>query len=234
MWNYFEHTRSLPESLKSRTRSLLLSRRAWAYQLLKVVDKGQIPPKDFSHEELFVASAHHDNDIDTLVRKHWGNVRCARRKRSSRKCGDSTTIFAPDRVTSRTARHSSLSTAQSCHKLNSEGGTLGPDLTHANRGDRDYLLVSLVDPSAVIRKEFLSYTAETLDNRLITGMITAQTPTTITLTNAKVEATTLKRDEIVSLRESPVSLMPEGLLTPLKPAELRDLFAYLQQPMPKK
>src|SRR5262249_34201902 len=117
---------------------------------------------------------------------------------------------------------------------NGEGGTLGPDLTHANRGDRDFLLVSLVDPSAVIRKEYLSYTAETLENRLVTGIITAQTPTTITLTNSKVEATTLKRDEIVSLRESPASLMPEGILTPLKPQELRDLFAYLQQPIPKK
>ena len=47
-------------------------------------------------------------------------------------------------------------------------------------------------------------------------------PTTVTLTNAKAEATTLRRDEIVSLRESPVSLMPEGLLTPLKPQQLRD------------
>ncbi len=106
-------------------------------------------------------------------------------------------------------------------------------MTHANRADRDYLLISLVDPSAVIRKEYLSYTAETADNRLVTGVITAQTAMSVTLTNAKAEATTLKRDEIVSLRESPVSLMPEGLLTLLKPQELRDLFAYLQQPARK-
>ena len=49
-------------------------------------------------------------------------------------------------------------------------------------------------------------------------------------TSAKAEATTLKGDDIASLRESPVSLMPEGLLTPLKPQELRDLFAYIQAP----
>ncbi|HKA08553.1 MAG TPA: hypothetical protein VKD71_14945, partial [Gemmataceae bacterium] len=81
--------------------------------------------------------------------------------------------------------------------------------------------------------EYLSYTAETRDGRRVTGVITAQTPATVTLTNAKAEATTLKRDEIESLRESPVSLMPEGLLAPLKPQELRDLFAYLQARAPK-
>src|SRR5205085_9228543 len=83
-----------------------------------------------------------------------------------------------------------------CHKLNGEGGTVGPDLTHANRADRDFLLVSLVDPSAVVRKEYLSYTAELRDGRVITGVMTGQTPATVTLTNAKAEATTLKGDDI--------------------------------------
>ena len=31
---------------------------------------------------------------------------------------------------------------------------VGPDLTYANRKDRDFLLVSLVDPSGVVRKEY--------------------------------------------------------------------------------
>jgi hypothetical protein len=38
----------------------------------------------------------------------------------------------------------------------------------------------------------------------------------------------LARDPIEALVESPTSLMPENLLGPLKPQELRDLFAYLQ------
>jgi hypothetical protein len=34
------------------------------------------------------------------------------------------------------------------------------------------------------------------------------------------------------MRESPLSLMPEALLTPLKPQQVRDLFAYLQSNQP--
>ena len=223
----------LPKAIQSRLRSVLLSRKSWATLLLRAVDKGWVPAKDFSPEELFAVSAHHDKDLDALVLKHWGNIRSATP-------GEKLAIVRRYNNDLRAAKGDVnngrllfTKNCAACHKLNGEGGAIGPDLTHANRADRDYLLISLVDPSAVIRKEYLSYTAETADNRLVTGVITAQTATSVTLTNSKAEATTLKRDEIVSLRESPVSLMPEGLLTPLRPQELRDLFAYLQQPARK-
>jgi putative heme-binding domain-containing protein len=101
-------------------------------------------------------------------------------------------------------------------------------LTHANRKDHDYLLVSIVDPSALIRKEYVSYLVQTTDGRVFTGLIAAQTQDSITLVDAKNQKTTLARAKIESIQELPTSLMPENLLSPLKPQELRDLFSYLQ------
>jgi len=223
----------LPMTLRGRVRSALLTRRTWANDLLQAVDAGGVGAKDFALEELFAVTAHNDKELDALVRKLWGNVRGAtpeEKLAEVRRLNNDLRAGAGDPKNGRSlfAKH-----CGACHKLNGEGGSIGPDLTHANRADRDYLLVSLVDPSAVIRKEFLSYTAEMADGRLITGVITAQSPATVTLTNAKAEATTLRRDDIASLRESPVSIMPEGILTPLKPQELRDLFAYLRGPPAK-
>jgi putative membrane-bound dehydrogenase-like protein len=220
--------RELPAALRGRVRSSLLSRKGWAISVLKAVDSGRVPVKDFSPEELFAATAHRESDIDALVRKHWGNIRSAtpeEKLADVRRFNNDLRAAGGDKAAGKIlfTKH-----CAACHKLHGEGGMIGPDLTHANRSNRDYLLISLVDPNSVIRKEYLSYTAETSDNRLVTGIITAQTPATVTVTNAKAEATMLKRDDIVSLRESPVSLMPEGLLTALKPQELRDLFAYLQ------
>ena len=120
-----------------------------------------------------------------------------------------------------------------CHQLFGEGTKLGPDLTFANRTDRDYLLVSIVDPSAVIRREYLSYIVETKDGRKLTGMIVEQSAGKLTISDAKNQRTTLDQSQVESLKESPTSLMPENLLKELKPQELRDLFSYLQMKPPK-
>ncbi len=113
-----------------------------------------------------------------------------------------------------------------------QGETVGPDLTHANRRDRDYLLVSIVDPSALIRKEYASYVVRTTDGRVLTGLMVGQTSGSIMLLTAKNERTTIPRENIESIQESSVSLMPENLLRQLKPQELRDLFRYLQSEQP--
>lgn len=115
-----------------------------------------------------------------------------------------------------------------CHQLFGEGGKVGPDLTHANRKDREFLLASLVDPSAVVRREFLSHVVVTSDGRTLTGLVAEQSSGELTLVDAKGDRHRVPRSQIDSVRESPVSLMPENLLTGLSPQELRDLFAYLQ------
>ena len=110
-----------------------------------------------------------------------------------------------------------------------EGTKIGPDLTTANRKDREFLLVSIVDPSVQVRKEYLVYAIETHDGRVVTGCIADQNASSITLVGPKNDRTTIRRSEIAEMKEMPNSLMPERLLEPLKPQELRDLFAYLQQ-----
>jgi putative heme-binding domain-containing protein len=109
---------------------------------------------------------------------------------------------------------------------------VGPDLTFANRTDRDYLLVSLVDPSSVIRKEFLTYSARLDDGQVVSGLIAEQGAQQVTFFNAKAEKVLVPRSSIEELRESAVSLMPDNLYREFKPQELRDLFAYLQAKNP--
>lgn len=89
-----------------------------------------------------------------------------------------------------------------------------------------------MNPSTVIRKEYLSFLLQVSDGRVLTGLLVEQTPSRVTLLNAKNERTTVSRDKIQSLEESTTSLMPDNLLSGLKPQELRDLFRYLQSEPP--
>jgi putative heme-binding domain-containing protein len=105
---------------------------------------------------------------------------------------------------------------------------------HSNRKDRDFMLVSLVDPSLWVRKEYLQYMVETVDGNLYNGIVTDRSPGSVTLLNANSEKQTIATEDILEIRESEISLMPEDQLKPLTPDEVRGLFAYMAMEFPGK
>ena len=123
----------------------------------------------------------------------------------------------------------------SCHKLYGYGGEIGPDLTGAGCDKFDYLLENVVDPSASVTADFRMVVVALTDGRVLNGLVRARTDGTLTL-QTQAEAVVLDRGDIEDVRSSPFSLMPDGLLDPLSPDEVRDLVAYLmhrtQVPLP--
>ena len=115
-----------------------------------------------------------------------------------------------------------------CHTLFGEGNKIGPDLTSADRKNRQYLIAQVVDPSAIIRGEFQAFNIETKDGRSLFGLVVESTPGAVTLVDSKNERTVVARSKIEEMTPSRVSLMPEKILDPLSDRELCDLFAYLQ------
>jgi putative heme-binding domain-containing protein len=226
------HYAKLSSPLRARTAEVLLSRKSSARAFLREIDAERFAAKEVSAEQLRVVALHKDQSLDALVRKHWGKIRPGtpeEKLAEMRRLGNDLRAGAGNPAVGRELFRKHCAT---CHKLFAEGESVGPDLTYANRKDRDYLLVSAVDPSAVIRKEYLAYVVQTTDGRTLSGLIAEQTPSAVTLLDGKNQRTTVGRDKIDSMQESPVSLMPEGLLKDLQPQELRDLFSYLQSDKP--
>jgi putative heme-binding domain-containing protein len=214
--------------LRARARGVLLGRKTWALAFLQGVNRGTYPAAEVAVEEVRLLSLFKDKELDELVRKHWGNIQPGTSEERLAEVRRLTNDLRAADGNARAGHELYRKHCASCHRLFGEGETVGPDLTHANRKDRDYLLVSIVDPSALIRKDYLSYVIQTTDGRVLTGLMAEQTPGSITLLSAKNERTTLSREKIESIQESPVSVMPEDLLRQLKPWQVRDLFAYLQ------
>ena len=116
-----------------------------------------------------------------------------------------------------------------CHTLFGTGGHVGPDLTGSNRGDLDYILQNIIDPNAVIPNDYRAWNLDTKDGRSVTGVMKEQNERAVTLATAN-ETVTVPRNEIETLQQSQLSMMPEGLMLPLLEQEVRDLIYYLRQP----
>src|SRR6516165_567388 len=94
-------------------------------------------------------------------------------------------------------------TCAQCHTLYGVGGKIGPDITGSNRPNLDYLLENVLDPSAVIPKEYAVTIFEMDNGRKITGIVKQETEAAVTVQAAN-ELLTLPKKEIESRKASSV------------------------------
>ncbi|HUR54097.1 MAG TPA: c-type cytochrome, partial [Gemmataceae bacterium] len=221
---------AMPAALRSQAREALFGRKEWAKGFLATVDAGMVKPADVPVEQVRRLALLGDKDIDAAVRKHWGSVKPGNPEEKLaevRRFANDLRAGPGDAVRGKTlfTKH-----CGACHKLFGEGGAVGPDLTNTSRADTAWLLASTVDPSALVRAQYVQFAVRTADGLTLAGVIAEQDGASVTLADAKGERTRVPRDRVESLRELSTSLMPEKLLDPLTPQQRRDLFKYLQQP----
>ncbi len=116
----------------------------------------------------------------------------------------------------------------SCHRLDGEGVAVGPDLFGIRNQTAEAILLHVIVPGQEIAPNFAQYRCETRDGRVLSGLLTAETATAITLRQPQALQETIERDEIVRLEILPESLMPDGLEKAMNRQELADLIAFLK------
>jgi putative membrane-bound dehydrogenase-like protein len=214
---------------RTRVRELLLSRASWARAYLAAVDRGALRAQEVTLDQLGRFAALQAPDLAAMVRKHWGATRGVTREERLAEVRRLNNDLRASPGDPARGRRLFLDRCATCHRLRGEGETIGPDLTYANRQDRDFLLVSLVDPSGVVRKEYQAYNVATTNGRVLSGLIVEQTPEMLVLRDAKGQRSRVAVAEVQELKESDVSLMPESLYKELSPKQLRDLFSFLER-----
>jgi putative heme-binding domain-containing protein len=80
-----------------------------------------------------------------------------------------------------------------------------------------------------IREGFGAYVVKTKSGQFLTGLIDAQDANGVTIKDMASNKTPLKHIDIEKMEASPISLMPESLLTGMSDADLKDFFAYLMK-----
>ena len=216
----------------------LAARSEYALALLDAVDAKTVPRGDVS---AFVARqmfALNNMKVTARLKAVWGEVRetAADKQKQMAKYKAQLTPAALKSANLSNGRLVFTKTCQQCHKLFGEGGTIGPDLTGGNRADVDYLLSNIIDPSAEVGRDFRMSVVRTTDMRVVTGIVVERTPARLVVQTA-TEKTTIALDDVESVKDSPLSIMPEGQLDALTKEQVRDLIAYVsgksQVPLPK-
>jgi putative membrane-bound dehydrogenase-like protein len=116
-----------------------------------------------------------------------------------------------------------------CHQLNGEGTTVGPDLAAVQNRPDESLLIDILDPSSVIVAGFRTYTVTTDNGKIYSGILAAETATSITLRREEGAEDTILRKDIDTLAASATSLMPDGVEKDISPQDMANLFGYLRE-----
>jgi quinoprotein glucose dehydrogenase len=115
-----------------------------------------------------------------------------------------------------------------CHKVNGLGGDAGPDLSKVAeraKGNREFLLESLINPHAKLAKGFGTVTVVLEDGKVISGTVASESDTTLVLRTPDGKMREIPISQI-DQRVKPKSPMPPvGEVLSLR--ELRDVVEYL-------
>ena len=118
---------------------------------------------------------------------------------------------------------------QRCHKLDNQGGDVGPALNGLaadKEKTRRYLLEAVVLPNAKIAKGYETVVLTLADDRVVSGIIKAEDKKTVKLVTAEAKELTIAVEDIVARRTGP-SAMPDDLHKKLSRRELRDVVEFL-------
>jgi putative membrane-bound dehydrogenase-like protein len=122
-----------------------------------------------------------------------------------------------------------LKNCTGCHQLQGQGHRVGPELVGLDARSNESLIEEILDPSKSVSTEFRNFVIVTKDGRSLSGLLVAETATSVTLRRSEGIEEKALRTEIEEFQTTGKSLMPDGLEQALQPQDLADLLAFLKR-----
>lgn len=114
-----------------------------------------------------------------------------------------------------------------CHKVNGEGGEVGPELGKiAASKSREYLLDSIVHPNKDIAKGYESVIVTLKNGSEIAGMLKSETDSEIEINSPEDGVVKVKKADVTERLKGPSGML-EGIENLVSKRDLRDVMEYL-------
>lgn len=213
-------------SPRARTQAadVLFSRVPWLLALLSAVEEDRIALGDLDPARLKALAAHRDEAVRRRAIALSAKVQVGRR-------ADVLAAYRPVLDVNGDAargKETFKKVCASCHQLQGVGHAIGPNLAAMQARGPEAILLNVLDPNREVNPQYLSYALVTTDGRTLSGMIAAETATSVTLKRADNQTDTVLRIDIDQLKSTGISLMPEGMEKQIDQKQMADLLAYLK------
>jgi len=214
------------ESMRRAAIETLATRKGYAIELLNAIESGKIAREDIP--------AHVARSLDVLLGKRFVKVfgeiedLSADRAKLLAKYKAMCSPEAMEKADASRGRAVFKRTCASCHLMYGQGGKIGPDLTGSNRANLDYILLNSVDPSYDVPEGYKMVLIQTVDGRLINGVVAEEDARRVVLKTVEQPEVVIAKEDIEARKISSKSMMPDGQLEQMKPQEILDLIKYLR------
>ncbi|MCW3106465.1 MAG: dehydrogenase, partial [Segetibacter sp.] len=116
----------------------------------------------------------------------------------------------------------------SCHKVGSEGNSIGPDLTTIGKKfDETALLDAIINPSAAIVFGYEPWLVNTKDGASVYGFLLSENKQSIVIKDMTGQKHIIPLEKISSKEKQGKSLMPDPVANGLTEQNLADVAAFL-------
>jgi putative heme-binding domain-containing protein len=116
----------------------------------------------------------------------------------------------------------------SCHQMDGMGFAVGPNISDSREHTYEKLLIAILDPNRAIDANYFRTLALTDDGETVEGLLRDSNAQSITLELQNGIKRVLNRSELVELKTSGKSLMPEGMEAQLSVEEMGELLWYVK------
>ncbi|MFN6140441.1 MAG: PVC-type heme-binding CxxCH protein [Planctomycetota bacterium] len=212
----------------SAAMDLLTSRRSLANELLDTLASKKIDRSLLTAYYARQMTLLGDEKLNERIAKEWGQVRSGNEamKDQIRKTIDAyrgAPLWAFDAAAGKTHFKNLCA---SCHSPENQNIEIAPKLQGTGAKGIDYAVENIIDPNAVIGKDYQARVIRTRDGQVITGLAQAQSDSSISIRTA-TETIQVDKSEIEELKVSENSFMPMGLLDTLDERQRIELLKYL-------
>lgn len=214
---------SLSPQVRATAAETLFARPASIHMFLDAVEKGKIKTGEIDPARIKLLQVFADTKIRGRAEKLFAGTQLSKRKDVVDAYQKSLTLKGD----AKNGKELFKKNCAACHKLEGVGEQIGAELGAIKDRGADFILLNILDPNREVLPKFITYYVVTDSGRTLTGMITAETATSITIRRPDSTSETILRVNIDELRSTGMSFMPEGLEKSINHQEMADLIAYL-------